>query len=91
MLSGLPVIRRVATVNKRVVAWNHGTITPSGTVSVEDGKAQSFVIVPDNGYEVEDVVVDGKSVGPVTEYTFNEVTESHTISATFKKISEEKV
>src|SRR5207244_3719731 len=40
-----------------------------------------------SGYEVNDVLVDGGSVGPVTAYSFANVTAAHTISASFKVTS----
>jgi hypothetical protein len=61
----------------------HGSISPSGDVTVNYGTSQSFTITPDTGYHVADVLVDGLSVGPVTSYNFPSVTATHTISATF--------
>ncbi|MBO5179773.1 MAG: S-layer homology domain-containing protein, partial [Clostridia bacterium] len=58
------------------------------TTKVEKGDNQKFEIKADKGYEVEKVLVDGKSVGAVTEYTFEKVKEKHTIEATFKKVEE---
>jgi hypothetical protein len=51
---------------------------------VNSGSSQSFTITPDASYHVNDVVVDGSSVGAVTSYTFSNVTENHTISANFE-------
>ncbi len=62
---------------------NHGSIDPSGDVEVAVGTDQSFTITPDSGYQVADVLVDGVSVGAVTEYTFVNVTADHTIHAIF--------
>jgi hypothetical protein len=64
-------------------AGTGGSISPSGAVPVADGASQSFTITPAGGYQIDNVVVDGSSVGAVTSYTFNNVTASHTISATF--------
>jgi hypothetical protein len=64
----------------------NGTISPSGNVSVLQGGSQFISIIPNAGYQVQDVVVDGVSVGAVTSYTFSNVTASHTISATFAPI-----
>jgi hypothetical protein len=61
----------------------HGSIAPSGTVTVNTGKDQSFTVTPETGYRISDVVVDGGSVGVVSRYTFTYVTADHTISATF--------
>ena len=63
-----------------------GTISPSGNVSVNEGLDQKFTMTPDKGYMIVDVLVDGTSVGPVTSYTFTDVTTDHTISVTFAMI-----
>jgi hypothetical protein len=60
-----------------------GSISPSGPVAVNCGGVQAFTITPDSCHQVADVLVDGVSVGPVTEYTFTDVAANHTISATF--------
>ena len=65
-------------------AGAHGSISPSGSVVVIQGASQAFTITPDPTYAVANVLVDGGSVGPVTSYTFTNVTAAHTISATFK-------
>jgi hypothetical protein len=64
-------------------AGANGSIAPSGAVEVETDIDQSFTITPDYGYRVDDVLVDGDSVGAVESYTFEKVQEDHTISATF--------
>ena len=64
-----------------------GSITPNGRVSVRENKNQAFTIIPDEGYAVADVLVDGKSVGAVIEYTFEKVSKSHTIKVTFRESS----
>ncbi|RLL81716.1 InlB B-repeat-containing protein [Mesotoga sp. BH458_6_3_2_1] len=66
-------------------AGSGGSISPSGNVVVEHGASKSFTITPDSGYEIDDVLVDGSSIGKVSSYTFNNVTSNHTIEATFKK------
>lgn len=65
----------------------NGSINPAGKVSVPKGGNQTFAITPDNGYHIADVLVDGASVGAVKEYTFENVTEGHTIAVTFAKDS----
>lgn len=71
------------------VAGEHGTITPDGTTEIMAGESQTYTITPDEGYEVADVKVDGKSVGKVTTYTFENVVANHTIEATFQLIPSE--
>jgi outer membrane protein assembly factor BamB len=65
-------------------AGDGGSITPSGDVVVNYGANQAFTITPNPHYHIEDVLVDGSSVGAVTSYTFNNVTTDHTIEATFE-------
>ena len=64
-------------------AGSGGSISPSGTVIVDHGSDQSFAITPDANYHVADVRVDGTSVGAVDSYTFLNVTENHSIDASF--------
>ena len=64
-----------------------GSISPSGIISVNYGTARSFAITPFTGYKVDDVIVDGISLGPVLAYTFNNVLENHSISAVFTPIT----
>lgn len=75
-----------AAVTITATAGDNGSISPSGAVVVEYGADQEFTITPDTGYQVEDVLVDGASVGAVTSYTFEDVTADHTIHATFTVI-----
>lgn len=62
-----------------------GSITPSGYVIVPSGSSKTFSIMADSGYVVKDILVDGRSVGAVSSYTFTGVVENHTISVTFEK------
>ncbi len=64
-------------------AGANGSINPSGTVNVEQGTNRSFTITPDANYHVDDVVVDSISQGATNSYTFLNVTNAHTISASF--------
>ena len=62
-----------------------GSISPSGNVSVREGRDQTFTITPDKGYAVSHVKIDGKSIGAVKSYTFENVSRSHTIEVIFVK------
>ncbi|MBQ1654751.1 MAG: choice-of-anchor J domain-containing protein, partial [Bacteroidales bacterium] len=82
----------VATFNQisytvAVNAGEGGTITPAdGTVLC--GENITFAISANEGYEIEDVVVDGQSRGVITSYTFENVTDNeHSIAATFTQIA----
>ncbi|MHC4299628.1 MAG: InlB B-repeat-containing protein, partial [Planctomycetota bacterium] len=73
----------VQTYTISASAGSGGSISPSGTVTVNDGADQSFAITADSGYSVSNVVVDGSSVGSVTGYMFTNVAADHTIAASF--------
>ena len=62
-----------------------GSISPSGSVSVREGRDQTFTITPDKGYAVSNVKIDGKSIGAVKSYTFENVSRTHTIEVIFIK------
>lgn len=64
----------------------NGTINPSGTLKVNYGTGQTFNMIPNNGFQVNDVLVDNQSVGSVSKYIFTNITSDHTISVSFKNI-----
>jgi len=64
-------------------AGTGGTISPLGVVSVAVRGSQKFMIIPEPGFKIADVKVDGVSKGAITSYTFTNVLATHTISATF--------
>ncbi len=67
-------------------AGPNGSISPSGSIVVNYGANPTFGFTPNPGYQIEDVLVDGVSVGPVISYTFSAVTANHTISTSFKPV-----
>ena len=67
-------------------AGANGIITPSGTINVAQGANQSFAMIPNTGYEVQNVYIDGNSVGALTSYTFTNVTANHQIHVTFIQV-----
>ena len=69
----------------KATAGTGGSISPSGNVSVREGRDQTFTITPDKGYAVANVKIDGKSIGAVKSYTFENVRRTHTIEVIFVK------
>ncbi len=67
-------------------AGANGTIEPSGSIEIISGNTQIFTIEADAGYGILDVLVDGASVGSVSEYTFSSVSANHTILASFEPV-----
>ncbi|MFZ2414171.1 MAG: stalk domain-containing protein, partial [Candidatus Cryosericum sp.] len=66
-------------------AGTGGTITPGVPQTVVQGGGTSFLVIPDAGYDVASVTIDGVSQGAISSYTFTNVTSNHTISARFEK------
>jgi hypothetical protein len=73
----------VNTYTITATAGANGTITPSGSVTVNYGSNGSFTITPNINYSIASVIVDGTSVGAVSTYTFTNVAANHTLSASF--------
>jgi hypothetical protein len=63
-----------------------GSIDPAGDVPVLCGLDQTFTITVDEGYMLDDVLVNGMPKGPMTSYTFINVRSDHTITAIFKSL-----
>lgn len=87
--NALDVAMNIAPIQKEfaimAAAGEGGSITPCGTVKVERGMSQTFVIQPEEGYVISDVLVNGQSVGAVAEYTFCDVNADANITALFQK------
>lgn len=64
-------------------AGTGGSIDPSGSIEIEAHSDKKYTITPSKGYDISDVLVDGVSVGKVTEYSFSDITADHTIAAVF--------
>jgi hypothetical protein len=62
----------------------HGTISPSGSTTLNYGATQVYTITPDTGYHVDSLVVDGVPQTPALTDTFKNVAANHTIHVTFK-------
>ena len=64
----------------------NGTISPKTGTKVLNGENQTFLITPNEGYEIDKILIDGKEV-PLTgnTITLRNVIKNHTISVTFKK------
>ncbi len=65
---------------------DHGTITPSGVVQAGCGEDRTFTFTPEWGYVIQDVLVDGSSIGAVQSYTFKGITQDHTIKSFFNLV-----
>ena len=79
------LVHTTAIANHTITAsaGANGSISPSGSITVSNGSNQSFTISADATYDIQNVLVDGVSVGAVSTYSFANVTQNHTIQASF--------
>lgn len=67
-------------------AGEGGSFIPDAKhIKVRAGDSAGIDIVPNEGYSISDVVVNGKSVGAVSSYLIRNIRKDYTISATFAK------
>jgi hypothetical protein len=69
------------------VAGDGGIISPSGDVLVQYNSNQSFKIVPDSGYRINQIMIDGNLITSTKDvFEFNSIKSNHTINVTFSKL-----
>ena len=64
----------------------NGTVTPDGSNTITPLDRHTYVFIPDEGYRIKDVFVNGVSVGAVGFYTFTDVNCDQTLRVEFEKI-----
>lgn len=74
-----PAVRYTLTAS----SGEGGDIEPEGSVLVYEGENQTFSMVPEDYWHVEDVLANGLSLGAVLSHTFSNVTENGQIHAEF--------
>jgi len=86
---GSGVLTAISAASNRMTitatAGEGGRITSAGAKSVIAGGKLTYAIITYEGYEIENVIVDGEDMGAIASYTFKNIRENHTISVTFKK------
>lgn len=80
------VVPNIYTVT--ATAGANGTIDPYGAQNYEYGATPTFTVIPDAGYQIDEVLVDGVEVELTDNaYTFEALTGNHTITATFTQVN----
>jgi hypothetical protein len=69
-------------------AGQGGTIAPNGRLIVAGASDQVFSVAANEGYEIEELIVDGESVGSLDSYTFSTIDSDHTIMASFRAVNQ---
>ena len=63
----------------------HGTITPDRTQTITPLAKCTYTFTPNPGYVIADVVLNGKSLGAISSYTFTDVKEDQILSVRFER------
>lgn len=69
------------------VTQSTGGVINSGTSTVAHSTNKTFTIIPDSGYSIEYLIIDGEEINGATSYTFSNVKSNHTISAEYTSIT----
>ncbi|MGL4485116.1 MAG: InlB B-repeat-containing protein, partial [Anaerovoracaceae bacterium] len=62
-----------------------GKITPSGKYVAQEGDNKDYKMIPNKGYKVKSVLVDGKEIGTIENYSFSDIKANHSIVVSFEK------
>ncbi|MDI9336809.1 MAG: T9SS type A sorting domain-containing protein [Alphaproteobacteria bacterium] len=82
--SSILVTYKLKTFTITALATIHGSISPRGTSVVSYGKNVVYSIIPDEGYDLDSLFIDGVSVPKASQFTFTNLNSNRTIYATFK-------
>lgn len=68
----------------------YGIISPvldneTNSVTVDRGDDYTFTITPSEGYEIKNLLIDGKLVDPQSVYTFADIESDHSIGAIYAR------
>ena len=72
-----------------ISAGSGGKVNPNGRVKVKAWDDLTLSFVPNEGYVLSSVTVDGAEVGTNETYTLSYVTKDHSIVASFEPVPEE--
>lgn len=76
--------RRIFELN--VSSTEGGSVSSEGRLLAAYGSTRTLRFVPEEGWRVADVIVDGESIGAAASYEFRAIIEAHTLHVVFEKI-----
>lgn len=77
------VIPEIEVYRVTVIAGKGGSVSPRGSVEVNEGESVSFTITPDEGYEIRQIKADGLDAEVSDIYTFSDVSSDHSLYVVF--------
>jgi hypothetical protein len=66
---------------------SNGSISPSGSTSINSGASQTYTFTPNSGYWIDSVIVNGIKVPTASSYTFSNVTSNQSIRVTYRSLA----
>ncbi len=72
------------TFSIKIISNSNGTTIPSQSEIFEYGDNKKIIFSPDHGFHVSNILIDGSTVGALSEYTFSNITSNHTVEVFFK-------
>ncbi|MCX8480783.1 MAG: fibronectin type III domain-containing protein, partial [Sediminibacterium sp.] len=82
--STIKLVFKVETFTIISSAGTGGTISPADTLVVNYGAKPSYTILPNTGFIIDTLFVNGVKVDSILSYTFDSVKSNQTISVKFK-------
>jgi PKD repeat protein len=70
------------------IVFGNGSINPAGVTTVPSGGSQEYTFIPDAGYRIEDVKIEGISIGAPSSYTLSNVQSDQSVEATFAPLTQ---
>ena len=83
--SGITLDEELPTYIVTVAFGKGGTAIPYGANAIVENGNIIVVAVPDDGYVVEEMIVDGVDIGAVDRYEIENVTRNHSIYISFMR------
>lgn len=82
------ILENTEDTNSNPQAYTISTIVEgggsiSGPTKVAAGESSTLTFIPNDGYEIFNVTIDGVAKGAITDYTFNNISSDHTVIAAF--------
>lgn len=81
--TAIQVVSDLPAYTIEAASGDGGSISPEGETSADAGSYYTFAIEAAEGYVIDDVLVDGESMGATESYTFAAVEGDHRIQAQF--------
>ena len=78
------VFFKIKTFNINATAGNGGTISPTGAIIVNYGNNVNFTFLPNLGYVIDSLIVNGIKITNANSYHFDSVKSNQTIRVAFK-------